>query len=905
MSTALYRRYRPETFEEVIGQDHVTGPLRSALKSGRINHAYLFSGPRGCGKTTSARILARCLNCEHGPTDTPCGTCPSCVELATGGPGSLDVVEIDAASHNGVDDARDLRERASFAPVRDRFKIFILDEAHMVTPQGFNALLKLVEEPPPHIKFIFATTEPEKVLETIRSRTHQYPFRLVPPEIMTDYLQLLCDKENIAVGQGVLPLVVRAGGGSVRDSLSVLDQLMAGAEGGQIDYQRAVALLGYTDAALLDSAVDALGARDGSAAFGIVEQLVESGHEPRRFVEDLLQRLRDLVILAVAGEHADGIFAALPDDQMDRMRSQATAWGPARLSNAADLTAEALTTMSGATSPRLLLELLLARILVPGVAAANVSSSDGTAATAAPGSAETQTSGNSTSTASQPQSAAGASQGASGTAGQTVPASTLHSSGRDAVMARLKSYDNSAQTKTQSAPHTEPSNAAPKQSTDNTQRDARPEPTQGTAATEQTQSAADLDQAQEAAEKISAQTHERRERRQQAVTENPEAAALGDADDAGEASDSAHKQSRKQETDGEGAKDQPQQPKSTPSIEAVVNPQDVVKKNWKKILEALDGISRVASTMAHQNVEPGPFSAGTQYLITRESGHANAINNRYADAFAQAIKQVTGQTHPLMAATANKMTQIVSDQIGENNYTQQPNATQQSSHDTTAGPQRNEQQPDAPKQFGWGTPVQPGSGGKHHDDTGTETNSGTSTYTNKDSSTQAHLDAGNHAQSASGGGAGYDDYDDLPDDPDAFVEFDDDPVPPQPHIENYGTPDQHPTWGSAPSVSQPQHANGNAGEPASTVDHGFTSGPSVAGGAQPNETLRERIERHHSGQSARQFDEPVFDDDPENQIDTENDADYVGPEPLNAVEIAAEVLGGTVIKTEIDGQQPA
>ena len=370
VTTALYRRYRPDTFDQVIGQEHVTEPLKAALRANRVTHAYLFSGPRGCGKTTSARILARCLNCAQGPTDTPCGQCESCRELATGGPGSLDVVEIDAASHGGVDDARDLRERATFAPVRDRYKIFIIDEAHMVTNQGFNALLKLVEEPPEHVKFVFATTEPERVIGTIRSRTHHYPFRLVPPDVLGPYLTTLCAEEHISVGEGVLTLVMRAGGGSVRDTLSVLDQLMAGAIDGQVSYQTAVALLGYTDSALLDQSVDALAGGDGAAAFRVVERMVESGHDPRRFVEDLLQRLRDLLIIAVAGDGARDVLADTPQDQFERMQRQAQNWGPHGLSRAADLTDEALRAMTGATSPRLQLELLVGRILVPAPAPA-------------------------------------------------------------------------------------------------------------------------------------------------------------------------------------------------------------------------------------------------------------------------------------------------------------------------------------------------------------------------------------------------------------------------------------------------------------------------------------------------------------------------------------------------------
>ena len=365
MTTALYRRYRPDTFQDVIGQEHVTAPLMAALRADRVTHAYLFSGPRGCGKTTSARILARCLNCEQFPTDTPCGICPSCRDLATGGPGSLDVVEIDAASHNGVDDARDLRERASFAPARDRFKIFILDEAHMVTPQGFNALLKLVEEPPAHVKFIFATTEPEKVIGTIRSRTHHYPFRLVPPDILDGYLAHLCQAEGVQVGPGVFPLVTRAGGGSVRDTLSVMDQLIGGAVDGEVDYQRAVALLGYTDTTMLDQCVDAIAGADGAGVFRVVDRVIASGHDPRRFVEDLLQRLRDLLVIALAGAEAGPALGSLPADELERMEVQARTLGSGALSRYADMTAQALTQMVGATSPRLQLELLMARLLVP------------------------------------------------------------------------------------------------------------------------------------------------------------------------------------------------------------------------------------------------------------------------------------------------------------------------------------------------------------------------------------------------------------------------------------------------------------------------------------------------------------------------------------------------------------
>ena len=379
----------------MIGQSQVTDPLMTALRSDRVGHAYLFSGPRGCGKTTSARILARCLNCAEGPTDVPCGRCDSCVELGRGGGGSLDVVEIDAASHNGVDDARDLRERAIFAPARDRFKIFILDEAHMVTPQGFNALLKLVEEPPDHVKFIFATTEPEKVIGTIRSRTHHYPFRLVPPGAMLAYVEELCATEGVTVEPGVLTLVVRAGGGSPRDTLSLLDQLIAGSEGPAVTYARAVALLGYTHAELLDEVIDAFAASDASAAFAAVDRVVQTGQDPRRFVDDLLERLRDLIVVSATGQGAAAVLRGVSAEELERMGAQAAGIGAARLSRTADLVIATLDDMTGATSPRLQLELMIARVLAaggsagPGAASSSPSSASSAGVAAPPSSALT------------------------------------------------------------------------------------------------------------------------------------------------------------------------------------------------------------------------------------------------------------------------------------------------------------------------------------------------------------------------------------------------------------------------------------------------------------------------------------------------------------------------------------
>jgi DNA polymerase-3 subunit gamma/tau len=366
MSLALYRKYRPSVFADVIGQEHVTIPLSNALESGRTHHAYLFSGPRGCGKTSSARIMARSLNCEKGPTPNPCGECQSCKDLVANGPGSLDVIELDAATHGLVDDARDLRDKAFFAPVQSKYKIYIIDEAHQLGPGAANALLKVVEEPPPHVIFIFATTEPEKLISTIRSRTHHYPFRLVPPGILGEHLEKICAQEGVTVAKGVIPLVVRASGGSVRDALSVLGQLLAGAGPDGVSYEIAIQLLGFTDGALLDDAVDALAARDGATLFKTVDRVIESGHDPRRFTSDLLERLRDLMIVdALAATQANSILREIPEDQLERMVTQAKNLGAATLSRAADIAAEGLTQMRGATAPRLILELICGRILLP------------------------------------------------------------------------------------------------------------------------------------------------------------------------------------------------------------------------------------------------------------------------------------------------------------------------------------------------------------------------------------------------------------------------------------------------------------------------------------------------------------------------------------------------------------
>jgi DNA polymerase-3 subunit gamma/tau len=363
---ALYRRYRPDSFSAVIGQDHVTGPLRAALRNNRVNHAYLFSGPRGCGKTTSARILARALNCAQGPTEEPCGECASCRELATGGQGSIDVIEIDAASHGGVDDARELREQATFRPMRDRYKIYIIDEAHMVSRQGFNALLKIVEEPPEHVRFIFATTEPDKVIGTVRSRTHHYPFRLIPPKVLSAYLTDICGREGVQVDAAALPLVIRAGGGSARDTLSVLDQLIGGASQEGVTYELAAALLGFTPDNLLDEVVDGLAAHDGGAVFEAVDRVVETGQDPARFLDDLLRRLRDLVIVAAVPDASVSGLLDVPQDASERLVAQAARFGRHDLTRAAGVVADGLNDLKGTTAPRILLELVCARLLLPG-----------------------------------------------------------------------------------------------------------------------------------------------------------------------------------------------------------------------------------------------------------------------------------------------------------------------------------------------------------------------------------------------------------------------------------------------------------------------------------------------------------------------------------------------------------
>ena len=627
MTTALYRRYRPDTFDQVIGQEHVTEPLKAALRANRVTHAYLFSGPRGCGKTTSARILARCLNCAQGPTDTPCGQCESCRELATGGPGSLDVVEIDAASHGGVDDARDLRERATFAPVRDRYKIFIIDEAHMVTNQGFNALLKLVEEPPEHVKFVFATTEPERVIGTIRSRTHHYPFRLVPPDVLGPYLTSLCAEEHVAVGEGVLTLVMRAGGGSVRDTLSVLDQLMAGAIDGQVTYQTAVALLGYTDSALLDESVDALAGGDGAAAFRVVERMVESGHDPRRFVEDLLQRLRDLLIIAVAGDGARDVLADTPHDQFERMQRQAQNWGPHGLSRAADLTDEALRAMTGATSPRLQLELLVGRILVP-------------TPTAAP--------------------APGPVQGTVGMTGggapcQASPASTPEaSSGRFGAREAREALARKKQERTQASA---PSGPAPAPASSSPAPAAQGVPAWGSgpdwSAPEQSaapaQAAPQEAQHREAAQQPrveATQGHMQPEPRREAERSRTEAPARETAPAQADSRAAARVQQRPDSAAPQRTEASAHTELSAPAqAPASGRDADMLRGRWNEVVERLSSISRVTWSMVGGNAQLGAVDGTRVVLLFPVDAMVNAFarGSRAADV-EKAIREVTGLT---------------------------------------------------------------------------------------------------------------------------------------------------------------------------------------------------------------------------------------------------------------------
>ena len=636
MTTALYRRYRPDTFDQVIGQEHVTEPLKAALRANRVTHAYLFSGPRGCGKTTSARILARCLNCAQGPTDTPCGQCESCRELATGGPGSLDVVEIDAASHGGVDDARDLRERATFAPVRDRYKIFIIDEAHMVTNQGFNALLKLVEEPPEHVKFVFATTEPERVIGTIRSRTHHYPFRLVPPDVLGPYLTSLCAEEHVGVGEGVLTLVMRAGGGSVRDTLSVLDQLMAGAIDGQVTYQTAVALLGYTDSALLDESVDALAGGDGAAAFRVVERMVESGHDPRRFVEDLLQRLRDLLIIAVAGDGARDVLADTPHDQFERMQRQAQNWGPHGLSRAADLTDEALRAMTGATSPRLQLELLVGRILVP-------------TPTAAP--------------------APGPVQGTVGMTGggaprQASPASTPEaSSGRFGAREAREALARKKQERTQAAASSEQavasSHAAPAaqgvpawgSGPDWSARKPTGPESNAAPAQAKPQEAPRRVAAQHRPEYVQSHAPVQEPSRREAEQSRAEAPARETAPAQADSRAAAHAQHSPEAAAPQGTEAPARTESSAPAqAPALGRDADMLRGRWNEVVERLSSISRVTWSMVGGNAQLGAVDGSQVVLLFPVEAMVNAFTRgpRAADV-EKAIREVTGLTVTVFA----------------------------------------------------------------------------------------------------------------------------------------------------------------------------------------------------------------------------------------------------------------
>ncbi|MGO1481454.1 MAG: DNA polymerase III subunit gamma and tau [Brachybacterium sp.] len=602
MATALYRRYRPESFAEVIGQDHVTTPLRRALRAGRVGHAYLFSGPRGCGKTTSARILARCLNCTEGPTDTPCGTCDSCRDLARAGAGSLDVVEIDAASHGGVDDARELRERASFAPVRDRFKVFIIDEAHMVTSAGFNALLKLVEEPPDHVKFVFATTEPDKVIGTIRSRTHHYPFRLIPPQVLGPYLEEVCVAEQVQVGEGVMPLVVRAGAGSARDSMSVLDQLMAGSDEGGLDFATAIALLGFTDTTLLDSAITAIAQRDAAALYGAVEHVLATGHEPRRFVEDLLERMRDLIVLAAVPDKGADLLPQVPADELGRMRSQATLFSPADLSLCGDLVHETLSTMSGATSPRLHLELLAARLVLRNERAALAA---GEAGAPAQGTAPAGPVGQQSAAAQSAPGASGAREEARRIAQEKVEAARQARGGRPQAPAESRERPGAAQEQPAPAP-TQPVDTRP-----------APQETPAPAAGTPTAPAQQAPVAQ--APQDSAPQREQDEDRSsqaQAPSDAPTAPA--------------------QEPSAPAAPQREQAAPAGGGLDA-----DQVRGHWSAILDELQQIRRPSWALVSQNAHVNGAHGGTLVIGFRTEGLVNAFHRGTAgENLADAVRRI-------------------------------------------------------------------------------------------------------------------------------------------------------------------------------------------------------------------------------------------------------------------------
>ncbi|MDN5738322.1 MAG: DNA polymerase III subunit gamma and tau [Brevibacterium aurantiacum] len=693
MSTALYRRYRPETFDEVIGQEHVTDPLKAAIERGRINHAYLFSGPRGCGKTTSARILARCLNCAKGPTPVPCGECPSCEDLANGGSGSLDVVEIDAASHNGVDDARDLRERAIYAPARDRYKVFILDEAHMVTSQGFNALLKIVEEPPPHIKFIFATTEPEKVIGTIRSRTHHYPFRLVPPEALGNYMEDLCNREGVQVAKGVLPLVVRAGGGSVRDTLSVLDQLIAGSGPDGVDYAGAIALLGYTPDSLLSDIVDAFSAGDGGGVYRAVERVIESGQDPRRFVEDLLERMRDLIVINAAPEAAHAFLPEVPPDRLERLTLQARGFGQGELSRSADLLNQGLTEMSGATSPRLQLELICARILLPGSGRSRDAvlsrvermerrigmSASGTAANIPPAQPEAVApSGDGGQSSSTPP-AQGQSQGASGQS-QPSPAPAAQSSNqapppsqapRDdfdelaEMAAAAESMLNEPPASTPADSPQEDRSSLPEDSAQAAEAVADDRPSGRDAQHGDSPSSSDASHAQQPGAMPSSQEQpDRASQAQASQGQVSQAQAPADSDAAGPGhydhapadsaqSDSAQSdpvpQVRSEQKAGAQPRGSASADNSAPEGDAVAGAGHIggeieaIRRAWPSILAAVEKRSRLTRAIIAANAIPQSYSAGVVYLGFNNAGSVQGFQQRdHAAKLAMAINDVLG-----------------------------------------------------------------------------------------------------------------------------------------------------------------------------------------------------------------------------------------------------------------------